>query len=178
MHNPCRSAGRRGACRSEWWSLRPFSGAAVIALFWEGLAWMWTTWMITPEYSHGVIIPFIAAFLIWQRKDRIERQPMTGSWAGVALVAIGGLMLIIGQLATIYTVVQYAFIVTVAGIVLSFSGRPAFRLLAVPVLFLVFMIPPPYFVLHNLSTKLQLLSSSFGVWFMRLSTSASSSKGT
>ena len=62
---------------------------AVIALFWDGLAWMWTTWMITPEYSHGVIIPFISAFLVWQRKDRIERQPMTGSWAGVALVALG-----------------------------------------------------------------------------------------
>jgi len=93
---------------------------------------------------------------------------MTGSWAGVALVAAGGLMLIVGQLATIYTVVQYAFIVTIAGIVLSFTGRPAFRLLAVPLLFLAFMIPPPYFVLHNLSTKLQLLSSSFGVWFMRL----------
>lgn len=141
---------------------------AVLALFWDGLAWMWHTWMITPEYSHGVIIPFITAFLIWQRKDRIERQPMTGSWAGVALVAVGGLMLIVGQLATIYTVVQYAFIVTIAGIVLGFTGRPAFRLLAVPLLFLAFMIPPPYFVLHNLSTKLQLLSSSFGVWFMRL----------
>jgi len=36
---------------------------AVIALFWDGLAWTWTTWMVTPEYSHGVIIPFIAAFL-------------------------------------------------------------------------------------------------------------------
>jgi exosortase D (VPLPA-CTERM-specific) len=142
--------------------------AAAILLFWDGLVWMWDVWMMTPEYSHGVIIPFLSAFLIWQKKDSIAKTPMTGSWGGVALVALGGLMLIVGQLGTVYTIVQYAFVATVAGIVLAFCGRRAFRLFAVPLLFLAFMIPPPYFVLHNLSTKLQLLSSELGVRFMRL----------
>lgn len=143
-------------------------GAAVILLFWDGLTDMWAVWMNTPEYSHGVIIPFISAFLIWQKKDQIEKLPMTGSWGGVGAVAVGGLMLMVGQLATIYTLVQYAFVVTIVGIVLAFSGRQAFRLFAVPLIFLLFMVPPPYFVLHNLSTKLQLVSSEFGVGFMRL----------
>ncbi len=142
--------------------------AAVMYLFWDGLTYMWGTWMITPEYSHGVLIPFVSAFLIWQNKDQIERLPMTGSWGGLVLVTLGGLMLIIGQLATVYTIVQYAFIVTVVGLVLALSGSQAFRLFAIPLVFLSFMVPPPYFVLHNLSTKLQLLSSEFGVWFMRL----------
>jgi exosortase D (VPLPA-CTERM-specific) len=143
-------------------------GAAVVLLFWDGLSYMWNTWMITPEYSHGVIIPFVSAFLVWQKKDQIERLPMTGSWGGLTVVVVGGLMLIIGQLATVYTIIQYAFVVTLAGLVLAFSGRRAFHLFAIPLVFLSFMIPPPYFVLHNLSTKLQLLSSAFGVWFMRL----------
>jgi exosortase D (VPLPA-CTERM-specific) len=37
-----------------------------------------------------------------------------------------------------------------------------------PLFILVFMVPLPQFVLANLSTKLQLLSSQLGVWFMRL----------
>jgi exosortase len=64
--------------------------------------------------------------------------------------------------------VQYAYIVTLYGLVLSFTGTRAFRVLAVPMLILAFMIPLPQFVLYNLSAKLQLLSSGLGVWFMRL----------
>lgn len=142
--------------------------AATAVLFWDGLVYMWDVWMMTPEYGHGVIIPFLSAFLIWQKKDLIERVPMTGSWGGAALVLLGGLMLMVGELATVYTIVQYAFVVTIAGIVLAFAGRRAFGLFAVPLLFLAFMVPPPYFVLHNLSTKLQLFSSDLGVRFMRL----------
>ena len=133
-------------------------GVAVLYLFWDGLAFMWNTWMVTPEYSHGLIIPFVSLFLIWQKKDQIEKLPMTGSWGGLGIMVLGGLMLIVGQLATIYTIVQYAFVVTIAGLMLAFSGRRAFRLLLIPLAFLALMVPPPYFVLHNLSTTLQLLS--------------------
>jgi exosortase D (VPLPA-CTERM-specific) len=143
-------------------------GLLSLWLFWDGLSLMWTVWLGSPEYSHGILIPPIAAFLIWQQKDRLQRIPFDGSAWGVILVLLGGGLLVLGQLATIYTLVQYAYIVTLYGLVLSFTGTRAFRLIAVPLLILVFMIPLPQFVLYNLSIKLQLLSSQAGVWFMRL----------
>jgi len=136
-------------------------------LFWDGLSRMWGWWLEAPEYSHGLLIPPIAAFLIWQQKDRLEQVDFRGSWWGVALVLLGGFLLLLGQLATIYTLVQYAYLVTLYGLVLAFTGPRAFRLLAMPLLILVFMIPLPQFVLANLSTKLQLLSSQIGVWVIR-----------
>jgi exosortase D (VPLPA-CTERM-specific) len=146
--------------------------AAVVLIsavpFREGLALMWESWITSAEYSHGLIIPFVSAFLIWQQKDRLQRTPLTGSWLGVAVVMLGGFLLLLGQLATVWFVVQYAFLVTLAGLVLAFTGRAAFRFFAVPLLILVFMVPLPAFVLNNLSSKLQLLSSQIGVWFMRL----------
>jgi exosortase D (VPLPA-CTERM-specific) len=114
------------------------------------------------------LIPPVAAFLIWQQKDRLEQVSFKGSWWGVALVVLGGGLLALGQLATIYTLVQYAYLVTLFGLVLALTGRGAFRLLLVPLFVLVFMIPLPSFILANLSTKLQLLSSQLGVWFIRL----------
>ena len=48
---------------------------------------MWQSWIDVPEYSHGLLIPPVAAFLIWQQKDRLERMAFSGSWWGVALVA-------------------------------------------------------------------------------------------
>ena len=137
-------------------------------LFWDGLARMWGWWIDAPEYSHGVLIPPVAAFLIWQQKDRLERAPFSGSWWGVALVLLGGFLLMLGQLGTIFTLVQYAYLVTLFGLVLAFTGPAAFRILFMPLFVLVFMVPLPQFVLANLSTKLQLLSSELGVWFIRL----------
>jgi exosortase D (VPLPA-CTERM-specific) len=165
----------RGAAAGFVWRLSwgpIFIAAAVAALslwlFWDGLWIMGDWWITNPEYSHCILIPPIAAFLIWQQKDRLERTPFDGSWWGVVLVLLGGGLLVLGQLATIYTLVQYAYLVTLYGLVLSFIGRRAFRLLAVPLLILIFMIPLPQFLLYNLSAKLQLLSSELGVAFMRL----------
>jgi exosortase D (VPLPA-CTERM-specific) len=129
---------------------------------------MWGWWLDAPEYSHGLLIPPIALFLLWQQKDRLERISFTGSWWGVALVVLGGALLALGQLATVYTLIQYAYLVTLFGLVLALTGPAAFRLLLIPMFILLFMIPLPQFVLANLSTKLQLLSSQIGVAFIRL----------
>jgi exosortase D (VPLPA-CTERM-specific) len=136
--------------------------------FWDGLRQMWGWWIDSPEYSHGLLIPPIAAFLIWQQKDRLQRLPFVGSWWGVAVVALGGFGLLVGELGTVFTIVQYAYVLTLYGLVLAFLGRRAFRLIAMPLLILLFMIPLPQFVLANLSTKLQLISSQIGVSLIRL----------
>lgn len=137
-------------------------------LFWDGLSRMWGWWLEEPEYSHALLIPPIALFLVWQQKDRLERVSFTGSWWGVVLVLLGAALLVVGQLATLYVLIEYAYLVTLFGLVLALTGTAAFRLLAMPLFILVFMVPLPEFVLANLSTKLQLLSSQLGVWFMRL----------
>ena len=67
--------------------------------FWDGLTEMWGWWIDSPEYSHGLLIPPVAAFLIWQQKDRLERVPFTGSRWGVALVLLGGAVLVAGSWA-------------------------------------------------------------------------------
>jgi exosortase len=96
-------------------------------------------------------------------------MPFEGDWRGACdCFAWRGAMLMLGQFATIYVLVQYAYIITLAGLVLAFTGMRAFRLLAMPLLILVLMIPLPNFLLNNLSTELQLLSSEVGVWIIRL----------
>ncbi len=147
--------------------------AAIVCLlsllpFWDGLADMWNAWLNYPEYSHSLLIPPIAVFLIWQQKDRLELVTFEGSWWGVVLVACGGVLLMLGQLGTIYVLVEYAYLLTLFGLTLAFTGPKAFRLIAAPMFILFFMIPLPSFIFSNLSSKLQLISSLLGVWFMRL----------
>jgi exosortase len=115
-----------------------------------------------------MMIPPIAAFLVWQQRDRLERIPFTGSWWGLGVILLGGVLLLLGQLGTIITLVQYAYVITLYGLALSLLGWRAFRIIAVPLLILLFMIPLPQFFMANLSTALQLWSSRLGVFVMRL----------
>jgi exosortase D (VPLPA-CTERM-specific) len=160
--------------RTVWrFSYRLVALAIAVALvsilpFWDGLTDMWNAWLNYPEYSHSLLVPPIAAFLVWQQKDALELETFEGSWRGVVLVACGGMLLVLGQLGTIYIIVEYAYLITLYGLVLAFTGNKAFRLIAVPLFVLFFMIPLPSFVFSNLSSELQLLSSVIGVWFMRL----------
>ena len=142
--------------------------AAAFLPFWDGLTYMWDSWLVLPEYSHSLLIPPIAAFLVWQQKDRLELVSFTGSWFGVALVLLGSGLLVLGQLGTVYVLVQYAFLITLCGLAWALTGNKAFRLIVMPLFILFFMVPLPYFILHNLSAKLQLISSELGVWVMRL----------
>lgn len=143
-------------------------GVLTVLPFWNGLTAMWEVWLISPEYSHSILIPPIAAFLIWQQKDRLELMPFGGSWWGPTLVALGALLLTLGELGTVYVIVQYAFVITLFGLMLSFMGLKPFSVIAVPMSILFLMVPLPQFAIANISAKLQLLSSALGVWFIRL----------
>lgn len=138
------------------------------AIFFEAIRVMVDAWFTQPEYSHGVLIPVIAGFLVWQKRDELARVEFRGSWAGVALIVAGGILHVAGHIATLYVVQQYAMLVVLYGIVLALTGWQAFRLLWMPLLVLLFMVPLPQFLLASFSAQMQLISSQIGVWFIRL----------
>lgn len=125
-------------------------------------------WTTQEEYSHGILIPFIALFLIYQKKNELELMPFTGSWVGVGLLLFGALLHVAGRLAVVSTLGQYALIICIAALLLAFMGWRAFKVIWVAVLMLVFMVKLPTFIFNNMSSQLQLISSQIGVWFIRL----------
>lgn len=150
------------------WLLLLALGALSVLIFSDALGYMVQKWDTRQEYSYGYLIPVIVAFLIWQKKEALERMPFTGSWSGVAVLAAGMLLFVLGELSTLYVIVQYAFLVVIAGTVIALVGWRGSRLLLVPLLVLSFMIPLPEFLLNGLSAKLQLVSSQLGVAVIRL----------
>ncbi|MBZ0073214.1 MAG: VPLPA-CTERM-specific exosortase XrtD [Gammaproteobacteria bacterium] len=134
----------------------------------DSLVAMVDRWDRSEEYGYGYMIPVITLFLIWQRKDKLERLPFTGSWPGVALLAAGVLITFVGQLSTLHSITQYGFVITIIGAVYALLGWAAFRVILVPLLLLFLMVPLPNFIFNNLSSQLQLISSEIGVAVIRL----------
>jgi exosortase D (VPLPA-CTERM-specific) len=155
--------------RFPLWALAVF--AAVAALVYLGFAraidFMVGQWSMD-EFSHGYLIPFISLYLIWQRRNALQRLEFKGSWRGVAVVVAGLALDIVGRLASLYTIQHIALLLVIAGLVLSLAGWPAIKLLGAPLGVLIFMVPLPSVMLNTLSSELQLMSSSFGVWLIRL----------
>ena len=139
-----------------------------VAAFSGGLLELVRRWSAQEEYSHGFLIPVVAAWMLWSRRDAIVASVGKPSWIGVALIFLAGMMLIVGELSAFFLLSQLGFVVALLGIVLCVGGFPLFKVTFIPIAFLVFAIPLPYFIDSELSWRLQLISSDLGVFFIRL----------
>ena len=136
---------------SHVWRLSPWGWASILGAFtlvcifsFESLKNMAQNWS-SEEYSYAYFIPGVTLFMIWQKREALEHLPFDGSWAGMALVLVGVGLSLLGELSTLYIVVQYAVLVVLAGLALTFMGRQGFKQVWVALLLLAFMIPLPDF---------------------------------
>lgn len=143
-----------------------FAISLITFIAWDGVMHMVKFWE-RDEYSYGYFVPFLVGFFIWQRKNELARVEFSSSWAGIALVLFGLAVLVAGELATIFTVVQYGYVIALHGVVFALIGWQGYRIVMVPLALLFFAVPLPNFLYNNLSAELQLISSQIGVWVIR-----------
>lgn len=156
------------------WAFRPLHYALLLIsalmlafVYWEGLDHMTRKWNME-EYSHAFMLPFVAIFFAWQRLSRFRQRWSADTRLGVAMMALGVFMYVAGELGSLYTVIQYGFLVALGGLLLSLVGLRAFAVLLPAYALLFFMIPLPNFLYNQLSEQLQLISSVIGVEVIRL----------
>lgn len=152
--------------------LRFTIGAALalagVALAFSGtLASLVNVWETQEEYSYGYIVPFVFAFLIYQRLHLLRERSTQGRWWALPVCALGMAMIALGRLSTLDTIAQYGLLAVVWSAFLAYLGWPAFRKLLVPMAVLAFMVPIPNYLLRELSASLQLISSALGVQLIR-----------
>src|SRR5664280_1635397 len=145
-----------------------FSVLIALVCFSESLLELVHRWTVQEEYSHGFLIPIIAAWLIWRRRDALLASIGRPSWTGPVLILFATVMHIIGKLSALYLLSQVGFIVALLGIALGLGGYSLLKVTFIPIIFLLFAIPLPYFIDAVLSFQLQLISSQLGTFFIRL----------
>ena len=151
------------------WALIAFGLIFVLLLyvFQDGLEYMVAKWE-QEEYSHGYMIPLVALLLIAQRAPVLQQEEFKGSWLGTWLFLAGFCLFVIGELSSLFTLLHYGFLTCIVGAILALTGLNVGRHIWAALLYLVFMIPLPNFLYFNLSSELQLISSSIGVAVIRL----------
>ena len=142
--------------------------ALALVAFYGGLVDLVGRWYKQEEYSHGFFLPLISLYILWHRRAVLRQSVGAPSAWGVAVLAVSAGLLVVGEVTAIFIAIQVGFVLALVGLVLCYGGVSLLRVTLLPIAFLLFAIPLPYFIDSQLSWRLQLVSSKLGVGLLRL----------
>lgn len=145
-----------------------WQGAALVAaLGWAYLPMLRVfadKWVNDPQYSHGLLVPFFSAYLIWRvwkgSGPVLKPLPVLGC---ALLVAILAMRAAAGALL-FYQLDAASLLLALVAVGLAVGGLPLLKLTGPAIAFLVFMVPLPYELERNVGEPLKTaatISSTF-----------------
>lgn len=142
--------------------------AVFVALYFSVLVHLVRQWYIDPDYSHGFLVPFLSAFLIWQRRDKLSEVVRRPSSWGLLIVVFSLGLLFLGSLGAELFLTRVSMIGTICGMIVYFSGWRLLRSMAFPLAFLLFAIPIPAVIYNEIVFPLQGIASRFATSFLEM----------
>ncbi len=121
-----------------------------VSAFFSTYAEVVKIWYNSDTYAHGFLILPIVFYLIWRKRGAFSQVETRPEIIGVVLVLFSCLVWIAGSLASISVVKHYASFILVPLLVFAILGRHWFRLLAFPLLYLLFAVPVGDFIIPYL----------------------------
>lgn len=133
--------------------------AAFFLLYGEIIMKLVQDWSVDDNYSHGFLIPFIAGYMVWQKKEKLARyRPVPSKW-GLLVMGMGILLFIVGNIGAELFTMRFSIVVMIFGTVWYLFGFQILREVTIPILYLIFMIPLPSIIWNKIAFPLQLLAA-------------------
>ena len=145
-----------------------FAGSILLIAFlwsyWPGLINLWNVWQRSDEYSSGLLVPFLAVYILWSRRHDIAKCRIRPSvWGLFAFVAAQGLRLF-GLYDMYGSAEDLSIALSIAALVLLLFGWQFFRKVSTVLLFLCLMLPWPIRVQAAVALPLQRWATSSAVF--------------
>jgi exosortase len=131
----------------------------LILLYFPFIRTMVHDWSVDDNYSHGYLIPFIAAYMVWSRRKELKEVTISPSNWGLILIGLGLAQLTVAKIGSELFLQRTSIIVTLFGIVLFLLGRKFTKKIAIPLLYLIFMVPVPAIIWNQFAFPMKLFAS-------------------
>jgi exosortase len=153
---------------------RPLRGSAAVGA-WTlmGLAigvlyrFVWPSWIADlwndPDYSHGLMVPFVSAWLAYDRRGRLASLVPQPALSALVLILGALALLMLGRLASELFLMRVSLVALLTGLLAFICGYVYVRALALPLAFLLFMVPLPTLILNAVTLPLQFAASEVAV---------------
>jgi len=115
----------------------------VVALYLDDWARMIPRWWSDPDYTHGFFVPLFALYFVWEQWGRLTSMAAKPSWLGLPPLLVGVAIKVWTLFYDSPFVSCVSMVFVISGVVLLTAGRRVFRTLAVPIFFLILMMPLP-----------------------------------
>jgi exosortase len=154
---------------SMWWRALPLGlVVAFLFLYATVLPPLITDWLDDPNYSHGFLVPGVSAYFVWERRQILVRLRPQPHWGGLVLLGCGLGMLLLGHLGAELFLMRSSMVVVLTALVWYLLGLPYVHALALPLAFLLFMIPLPAILLNTITLPLQRLATQVSTFALQL----------
>jgi exosortase len=150
------------------WFAVGFVMIAFIWSYWPGLVYLWNIWQRSDEYSSGLLVPFLAIYILWSKRHDITQCPIRPSvWGlGVFLAAQG--IRLFGLFFLYSSAENLSVVLSIAALVLLLFGWRLFRKVSTVLLFLCLMLPWPNRVQAAIALPLQQWATSSAVFCLEV----------
>jgi exosortase A len=115
--------------------------AAILFVFSETMISMVGIWRDSESFTHGFVVAPIALWLAWRRRHELAVTSVRPYWPGLLVLGGAGFLWLLGSLADANVVKHFALVVMLQSTVLVVLGLEVSRVLAFPLLFLLFAVP-------------------------------------
>ena len=132
---------------------------AIFVLYFPFLQKLFADWGTDDNYSHGYFIPVISVYMIYTLRKDLARIPLNPSIGGIFLILFGLMVLVVAKIGSEYFLQRFSLIVVLLGVVHFLCGSAYLKKLALPILYLIFMIPLPAIIWNKIAFPMQLFGS-------------------
>jgi exosortase len=114
-------------------------------------------------YSHGYLIPFVTAYLIYLKRNELKAIKPSSSTTGLWLIIAALIIHVFGEIAVINFVSSFSMVLYIVGVSLYLMGREFSGKIAFPILFLIFLCPIPDGIINLVALPMKSLSTSLAL---------------
>ncbi|MCK4486907.1 MAG: exosortase, partial [Desulfobacterales bacterium] len=137
----------------------PLLSGLFIALYFPFIRTMVHDWNIDANYSHGYLIPFISAYMIWSIRKELKQIDIAPSNWGLVLIALGLAQLTVAKIGSELFLQRTSMILVLFGVSLFLLGKAFTKKISIPILYLIFMVPIPAIIWNKIAFPMKLFAS-------------------
>jgi exosortase len=153
----------------QWSSVCKFLviAVALLVLYFPIAKRLVNQWRTDENFSHGWLVPPFSAYVLWEKRKQLAALPSRPSWSGLAVVGFGLLVLAAGVTGAELFLSRVSFLFVLVGLTALTFGWNHVRAAALPISFLLLMIPIPAIVLNQITFPLQRVASILATDILR-----------
>jgi exosortase len=150
------------------WSAAGILFAAFVWSYWSGILDLWNIWQESDEYSSGLLVPFVALYILWLKRGQLAEIKIKPSFWGIPMFLAAQSIRFFGIFFMFDSAERLSIVLSIAAVVLLLFGWRIFSMLSPVMIFLLLMLPWPARIQDAVAQPLQTWATSSAVFCLEI----------